>query len=83
MCILYVYYVIIYIIGKPKGVKLSHKNVLSNTLQFGIPDDSHDTTNGKQYHKDVILSPLPFYHVYGFISSLSSTMYQGIIYICY
>lgn len=45
--------------GLPKGVMLSHRNVVSNLAML-------DATEGKIItHESRILSVLPFYHIYG------------------
>jgi len=49
--------------GLPKGVMLTHHNILSNILQTSTP-------NVMQYHGEgiSILSVLPFFHIYGQVS---------------
>ncbi len=51
--------------ASPKGVMLSHRNLVANTLQtrHWIPD----VRDGEE----VVLSVLPFSHIYGFISAMS------------
>jgi 4-coumarate--CoA ligase len=46
--------------GLPKGVMLSHENMVANTLQNSIPDE--DMTNWKN---DRSIGFLPMYHIYG------------------
>lgn len=47
--------------GLPKGVMLSHRNIIANIIQLSqkdtmpVPDD------------DVCLSLLPFFHIYGLV----------------
>ena len=43
--------------GEPKGVVLSHRNLLANTSQFGEMLDLH--------RGDVVLGALPFFHSFG------------------
>src|SRR6202040_2388662 len=45
--------------GLPKGVMLSHSNLISNVFQFIAPHASEMSTN------DVALCFLPLYHIYG------------------
>ena len=56
--------------GRPKGVRLSHRNLLSNTYQIepllnAIDVDSNDT----------VMAVLPFFHVYGMNALLNVTLY--------
>lgn len=57
--------------GLPKGVCLSHNNILANLLQIeeaeGIAFPSH--------HK--LISPLPFFHIYAFTVSLLYSAWKG------
>lgn len=55
--------------GKPKGVMLSHKNVVSNVLAISQAIDVSD--------KDVFLSFLPFSHTFERTVSYYFTMYEG------
>lgn len=51
--------------GHPKGVMLSHTNIVANVLQ-GVVDRSHLSWNGGPDGKgDNILAFLPFFHIYG------------------
>ncbi len=43
--------------GKPKGVMLSHRNILSNVAQFAVALDAKKN--------DLILASLPFFHSFG------------------
>jgi Acyl-CoA synthetases (AMP-forming)/AMP-acid ligases II len=43
--------------GKPKGVVLSHRNILSNVAQFAVALDAKKN--------DLILASLPFFHSFG------------------
>jgi long-subunit acyl-CoA synthetase (AMP-forming) len=46
--------------GLPKGVMLSHQNVVSNVMQLGAVESGNMTWRG-----DKVLAFLPFYHIYG------------------
>lgn len=50
--------------GLPKGVMLSHRNVVANLIQMASMDNSAD---GKPFltHEDKALAFLPFFHIYG------------------
>lgn len=57
--------------GLPKGVCLSHDNLVSNLLQL-------DTIEGIAFpsnHK--LISPLPFFHIYGWLVSALYSVWQG------
>ena len=58
--------------GLPKGVMLSHGNIMADVLQvYGAVGKSY--TSGK----DKILGVLPFFHIYGFNSILNNNMKNG------
>jgi len=61
--------------GEPKGVALTHRNLLANTAQFGEMLDM----NGK----DVILGALPFFHSFGSTVCLLFPMTEGIKVVTY
>lgn len=50
--------------GTPKGVMLSHRNLVDNTLQAG-------TWIGIRPGEDRVLSVLPFFHAYGLVTCLN------------
>ncbi|KAL4782212.1 hypothetical protein BJX76DRAFT_359200 [Aspergillus varians] len=56
--------------GLPKGVMISHRNVIANVLQFTAIEkswrDSQKTADGN-YYTDVTLGLLPQSHIYGLI----------------
>ncbi|KAI9590853.1 hypothetical protein BDF19DRAFT_461006 [Syncephalis fuscata] len=48
--------------GRPKGVELTHKNILANVCQYSAFESEH----WKQLASDDVLAGfLPFYHIYG------------------
>lgn len=52
--------------GLPKGVMLSHRNVISNILQLAAGEDGNlSCKGGPTGEGDKILGFLPFYHIYG------------------
>jgi 4-coumarate--CoA ligase len=58
--------------GKPKGVMLSHENIVANVLQSGAVDGKKLTWNGGKDGKgDKIIAFLPFFHIYVCLPSRS------------
>jgi acyl-CoA synthetase (AMP-forming)/AMP-acid ligase II len=52
--------------GMPKGVMLSHRNIVANVLQLDVGEGGKKTWNGGPDGKgDRILAFLPFFHIYG------------------
>lgn len=73
--------------GKPKGVMLSHFNVVSNICQITACEAgklSHDGSVRVRNIPDApaggdkILSCLPFFHIYGLTSLVNTPIYNGI-----
>lgn len=61
--------------GKPKGVMISHYNVIANSIQnssFYEYDPRKGQTEGA-----VTLGLLPFYHIYGLVVILHTEVYMG------
>ena len=58
--------------GLPKGVALTHYNVNANILQLEHPELLH-------YHEEgtTVLGVLPFFHIYGMVAVLFSSLYAG------
>lgn len=56
--------------GKPKGVMISHYNVIANTMQNAC-------FYGKSQQSATALGLLPFYHIYGLIVILHTEIYIG------
>ncbi|KAL2857669.1 hypothetical protein BJX68DRAFT_229293 [Aspergillus pseudodeflectus] len=64
--------------GVPKGVMLSHRNIVANSLQLAAGDDGELKWNGGADGKgDRILAFLPFFHIYGLTCLVHQTIYQG------
>ncbi|ORX85161.1 acetyl-CoA synthetase-like protein [Basidiobolus meristosporus CBS 931.73] len=55
--------------GKPKGVQLTHRNLVANVLQQSVLyDDKEEVT---------ILGVLPFFHIFGLCCILHTPLYKG------
>ena len=55
--------------GLPKGVRLSHRNIVANILQLAALEADGVSWNGNADGKgDRVLAFLPFYHIYGMYS---------------
>lgn len=61
--------------GKPKGVMISHYNVIANTIQ-NATFYNVDPREGKAGN-DISLGLLPFYHIYGLVVILHTEIYIG------
>lgn len=58
--------------GLPKGVMISHQNVLTNVLAMAVYESVQ--RKGRQ---DIALGLLPFSHIYGLVVVSLSTLYRG------
>ncbi|HLH70524.1 MAG TPA: AMP-binding protein [Candidatus Dormibacteraeota bacterium] len=56
--------------GLPKGVMLTHRNLVANLLQMGPVERSSE--------QDTTLAALPFYHIYGLSVILCLGLYRGV-----
>ena len=57
--------------GLPKGVMLTHRNLVANCCQLDHPD-AQGLENG-----ETVLSILPFFHIYGMVVILFQGLYKG------
>ena len=55
--------------GAPKGVMLTHRNLVACLLQFGPVEATSE--------RDTTLAALPFFHVYGLVVILCLGLYRG------
>ncbi|TVY47242.1 putative 4-coumarate--CoA ligase [Lachnellula occidentalis] len=64
--------------GHPKGVMLSHTNIVSNVLQGAIAGDHYLSWTGqKDGQGDKVLAFLPFFHIYGLTVLCHQSLYSG------
>lgn len=59
--------------GLPKGVMLSHTNIMANLLQL-----KHSVGHNLSWQNDKILGILPFFHIYGLTVLIHYALYRGI-----
>jgi acyl-CoA synthetase (AMP-forming)/AMP-acid ligase II len=62
--------------GLPKGVVLTHQNIVANMLQI----ESVEGPDFLPHHK--LITPLPFFHIYAFTVSMLYCAWQGQTMIC-
>nr|POF25865.1 acyl-coa ligase easd [Quercus suber] len=67
--------------GLPKGVMISHRNVIANTLQIATHESPRREKSRKEtgdpYYTENILGLLPFSHIYGLIVICHVGAYRG------
>ncbi len=61
--------------GVPKGVQLSHANLIANTKQASSVFNMEDT--------DTILSALPLFHAFGLSVTMLMPLLEGLMFICH
>ncbi|XP_059062858.1 uncharacterized protein LOC131855594 [Achroia grisella] len=62
--------------GLPKGVELSHRNIIANCLQLNEPSIKHHNDTTKT-HQDAVMAVLPFFHIYGATVTMLHKMLVG------
>ena len=55
--------------GMPKGVMLTHRNLVANVLQVGVQADVSED--------EVLLGVLPFFHIYGLVVVMALALSRG------
>lgn len=63
--------------GLPKGVALTHRNLIANLNQGCHPDFTEILTTTGVDDQERVLSILPFFHIYGFNSILNACIRNG------
>ena len=61
--------------GTPKGIELSHKNILANTKQASTLLNATD--------KDVLLGTLPIFHCFGFTVTMMMPLLENVPVVCH
>jgi acyl-CoA synthetase (AMP-forming)/AMP-acid ligase II len=56
--------------GLPKGVMLTHRNLVANIVQI-------DATGHFRDGEETLISYLPFYHIYGMVVVMCQALYRG------
>jgi len=56
--------------GLPKGVMLTHRNLVANILQL-------DAVNHFEHDRDTTVAFLPFFHIYGMVVTAMSGLWSG------
>jgi 4-coumarate--CoA ligase len=75
--------------GKPKGVRLSHYNLVSNVLQVQASEQYNLTWDGSKTSSDIpapapqsggdkVLASLPLFHIYGLTMFVLCPLYTGV-----
>ncbi|KAL2060896.1 hypothetical protein VTL71DRAFT_8948 [Oculimacula yallundae] len=59
--------------GLPKGVMLTHENIVANMLQSEAVDKG-----GIDWRSDSMISFLPMFHIYGIASLIFAPLYRGV-----
>ena len=65
--------------GLPKGVMLSHRNIIANILQQKTAEGGNLSWEGGLHGEgDRLLAFLPFFHVYGLVCLIHQAMFSGL-----
>lgn len=65
--------------GLPKGVMLSHRNIIANTMQITAAEGELSYKPTKENPDgDAVLAFLPFFHIYGLTCLIHQTLYRGL-----
>ncbi|KAK3077137.1 hypothetical protein LTS18_011120, partial [Coniosporium uncinatum] len=66
--------------GHPKGVMLTHSNIVSNVIMIKAGESGNLTHDGgPDGQGDRILAFLPFFHIYGLTCLIHQSMYSGLV----
>ncbi|CAN9410606.1 unnamed protein product [Alternaria alternata] len=65
--------------GHPKGVMLTHRNIVSNTMMIKAAEAGKlQPTGGPTGEGDKLLAFLPFFHIYGLTCLIHQSLYSGL-----
>ncbi|CBX90221.1 hypothetical protein IAQ61_001720 [Plenodomus lingam] len=65
--------------GHPKGVMLTHRNIVANTMMIKAGEAGHlKPTGGPNGEGDKLLAFLPFFHIYGLTCLIHQSMFSGL-----
>ncbi|CZT08566.1 probable 4-coumarate-CoA ligase 2 [Rhynchosporium graminicola] len=65
--------------GHPKGVMLTHSNIVSNVMMLKVGEGGNlSWKGGKSNEGDKILAFLPFFHIYGLTCLIHQSIYTGL-----
>lgn len=66
--------------GHPKGVMLTHRNIVANVLMLKAGESGNlRWNNGPNREGDKILAFLPFFHIYGLTCLVHQSLYSGLM----
>ncbi|KAL3417907.1 4-coumarate-CoA ligase 2 [Phlyctema vagabunda] len=64
--------------GHPKGVMLTHRNIVANILQGKVGEGGNlSWKGGKDNMGDRLIAFLPFFHIYGLTALVHQSLYSG------
>jgi acyl-CoA synthetase (AMP-forming)/AMP-acid ligase II len=61
--------------GLPKGVMLTHRNLVANVCQSTYPESTSKTDD--EYARERAIAVLPFFHIYGLSVIMNIPLYRG------
>ncbi|OAL06683.1 4-coumarate-CoA ligase-like protein [Phaeosphaeriaceae sp. SRC1lsM3a] len=65
--------------GHPKGVMLTHRNIVANTMMIKVAEGGNlQPTGGPTGEGDKLLAFLPFFHIYGLTCLIHQSLYSGL-----
>ncbi|KAH7391906.1 4-coumarate-CoA ligase-like protein [Pyrenochaeta sp. MPI-SDFR-AT-0127] len=65
--------------GHPKGVMLTHRNIVANTMMIRAGEAGRlKPTGGPNGDGDKLLAFLPFFHIYGLTCLIHQSLYSGL-----
>ncbi|KAI9700576.1 MAG: hypothetical protein M1820_006730 [Bogoriella megaspora] len=65
--------------GHPKGVMLSHRNIVANLIMLSTGEKQLSHEGGPDGKGDRVLAFLPFFHIYGLNCIIHNCFYNGLL----